>query len=102
MQPTGLEPAQTPVRQSSFCVQAFPSLHAVPSGAAGFEQIPVVVLQVPATWQASLAVHTTVSGPEHKAFWHVPVGVQASVHAVPSGAEGFEQAPVVGSQVPAT
>ena len=94
------DPVQIPVRQVSVCVQAFPSLHAVPSGAAGFEQIPVVVLQVPATWQASLGAHTTVSGPIHAALWQVPVGVQASVHAVPSGAAGFEQIPVAGSHVP--
>ena len=97
---TVFDPVQIPVRQSSDCVQAFPSLHAVPSGAYGFEQMPVVVLQVPATWQASLGAHTTVSGPIHAALWQVPVGVQASVHAVPSGAAGFEQIPVAGSHVP--
>lgn len=82
-------------------MHAFPSLQAVPSVATGFEQMPVVLSQVPATWQASLAAHTTVPGPEHNAFWHVPVGVQASVQAVPSGAAGFEQMPVAELQVPA-
>jgi len=31
-------------------VHAFPSVHEVPFGAFGFEQTPVLVLQVPATW----------------------------------------------------
>ena len=42
-------PAQTPAAQTSFVVQAFPSLHAVPLEAVGFEQVPVAGLQVPAT-----------------------------------------------------
>jgi hypothetical protein len=46
-------------------VQAFPSLHDVPFGAAGFEQSPVAGLHVPATWHASLAVHVTGFDPTH-------------------------------------
>ena len=100
---TGLPPVQTPAWQVSVCVQASPSLHAVPSGCAGFEQAPVEGSQVPATWQASLAVHTTGLPPVQTPAWQVSVCVQASpsLHAVPSGCAGFEQAPVEGSQVPA-
>jgi len=44
----GFAPLQAPAWQVSLCVQAFPSLHAVPFGFAGFEQVPVLGLQVPA------------------------------------------------------
>jgi hypothetical protein len=47
---TELPPTQVPDWHVSVCVQAFPSLHAVPSGAVGFEQTPVAVLQMPAMW----------------------------------------------------
>ena len=47
---TGFDPAQLPLWHVSVCVQAFPSLHAVPFVATGFEQTPVDVLQVPAVW----------------------------------------------------
>jgi hypothetical protein len=40
-------------------VQALPSLQVVVSLANGLEQVPVVGLQTPATWHASLAVQTT-------------------------------------------
>ena len=46
---TGLEPVQTPVWHVSVCVQALPSLHAVPFDAFGFEQVPVAGSHVPAT-----------------------------------------------------
>ena len=48
MQTTGLPPTQVPAWQLSVCVHALPSLHAVPSATAGFEQSPVVLSQVPA------------------------------------------------------
>jgi hypothetical protein len=41
---------QTPDPHPSLVVQGFPSLHAVASGAFGFEQIPVVGSHVPAVW----------------------------------------------------
>ena len=47
---TGLEPVHVPDRHVSVCVQALPSLHAVPSAAFGSEQTPVAGLHVPATW----------------------------------------------------
>jgi len=48
-QVTGLLPVQTPAWQVSVCVQALPSLHAVPLPAAGLEHVPVEELHVPAT-----------------------------------------------------
>src|SRR5262245_44811393 len=59
VQTTGFAPVQTPDAQVSVRVQALPSLHDVPSGALGFEQVPLAGLQVPATWHGSLAVQTT-------------------------------------------
>ena len=50
LQTTGFEPTHAPAWQESDCVQALPSLHAVPLGAAGFEQVPELGLQVPAAW----------------------------------------------------
>ena len=46
---TGFAPVQTPLWQLSLCVQAFPSLQAVPSALLGFEQ-PVAGSHTPATW----------------------------------------------------
>jgi hypothetical protein len=62
---TGLDPAHTPAWHESVCVQALPSLHVVPLGAAGFEQVPVDGLHTPATWQASVAAHVTGFAPVH-------------------------------------
>jgi len=45
---TGLPPVQTPLWQLSVCVQALPSLQALPLAFAGFEHVPVAGLQVPA------------------------------------------------------
>src|SRR5213593_1463586 len=50
VQTTGLVPVQLPPWQVSAWVQASPSLQAVPSGMAGFEQTPVTGSQVPASW----------------------------------------------------
>jgi hypothetical protein len=50
VQTTGLPPRHVPVSQASVRVHALPSLHVVPSGAAGLEHWPVCTLQVPATW----------------------------------------------------
>jgi hypothetical protein len=52
----------------------------------------VPALQVPATWQGSLAVQTIGLLPVQTPFWQVSV----RVHALPSLHEG----PVVGAQVP--
>lgn len=48
VQVTGLLPVQVPDWQLSVCVQAFPSLQAVPFASTGLEQAPVEGVQVPA------------------------------------------------------
>jgi hypothetical protein len=63
---------QTALWQVSFKSQRLPSLHVVPSGAAGFEQVPVVGLHVPATWHWSLGVHVTGLVPTHAPDSHAP------------------------------
>jgi hypothetical protein len=47
---TGFEPVHTPAMHASVCVHALPSLQVVPSGALGFEHIPLLGLHVPAMW----------------------------------------------------
>ncbi len=91
-----------PAWQVSPAVQALPSSHGVPSGAAGSEQTPVAGSQIPATWHWSDATQRTAL-PVHTPTWQVSVCVHAlpSSHAVPSATSGSEQAPVVGSHVPA-
>jgi hypothetical protein len=85
-------------------VQALPSLQPVPSGAAGLEQAPVEESHVPATWHWSAAAQVTGLAPTQLPAWQVSDWVQAlpSLHPLPLGAAGLEQAPVVASQVPAT
>jgi hypothetical protein len=101
---TGFEPEHTPAWQESVCVQTSPSLQAVPSGFAGLEQAPVAGLQVPASWHWSAAAQATGFVPVHTPAWQESVCVQAlpSLQAAPSGFAGLEQAPVAGSQVPAS
>ena len=65
MHVTGLVPVHVPAWHVSVCVQALPSLHEIPFGALGFEQVPVAGLHVPATWHWSLAVHVTGLVPVH-------------------------------------
>jgi hypothetical protein len=83
-------------------VHAFPSLHAVPSAFAGFEQSPVCVSQVPATWHWSEAVQTTAVPPQTPAV-HTSLVVHASpsLQADPFAFAGFEHTPVCESHVPA-
>jgi hypothetical protein len=86
-------------------LQALPSPHDVPGGAGGLLHAPLVVSHVPATWQASEAVHVT-----GVPAWQTPLALQVSaplqrlpsLHAVPGGPAGFEHTPVAGLQVPAT
>src|SRR5439155_376888 len=77
VQTTGLEPVHVPLWQVSVCVQALPSLHAVPFADVGLEHAPVDVLHVPATWHWSEAVQTTGLLPVHTPLWQVSVCVQA-------------------------
>jgi hypothetical protein len=101
---TELAPVHPPARQVSNSVPALPSLQAVPSAPAGLLHCPVVGLQSPAVWHASVAAHTVSAPALHAPLWQVSVWVHAlpSLHAVPSGEAGFEHWPVAGSQVPAT
>jgi hypothetical protein len=73
---------------ASVCVQALPSLQVVPSGALGFEHMPLFGLHVPATWHASLAVQVTGFEPVQTPAWQVSLCVHAlpSSHAVPFAA----------------
>jgi hypothetical protein len=92
-----------PAWQVSTCVQAFPSLHAVPSGFGdGGLQSPETGSHVGALLQASPAPHKTGSLPWHTPAMQVSVCVHAvpSLQAVPSGRGGFEQRPVAESHTP--
>jgi len=104
VQLTGLLPVHIPLWQVSVCVQVLPSLQLAPSGLAGFEHVPVVGSQVPATWHWSEAVQVTGFAPAHVPPWQVSVWVQAlpSLQLAPLGLAGFEHVPIVGSQVPAS
>jgi hypothetical protein len=88
---TGFVPVHVPPWQVSVCVQALPSLHAVPFAAGGFEHWPLDGLHVPATWHWSDAVHTTGLVPMQAPDWQVSVWVQASasLQLVPFTAGGF-------------
>src|SRR6185503_15288536 len=86
VQTTGAPLVQGPDWQLSLCVQAFPSLQAVPSAAGGFEHTPVPVSQSPATWHWSSAVQTTGAPLVQVPDWQLSLWVQAlpSSHACPS------------------
>ena len=100
---TGFDPVHAPAWHAYNVLHLLLPVHAVPSGAPGFEQAPIVGSQLPATWHWSLAVHITGFEPVHEPLWHVSVCVQElpSLHAVPLAAEGLEHIPLVGSQAPA-
>jgi hypothetical protein len=87
-------PPHVPLVHTSLLVHAFPSLHVVPFGAAGFEHWPVLVLHVPATWHWSDAEQRIGFEPVHVPLWHVSVCVHAfpSLQAVPSAT--YDQAVV--------
>ena len=78
-----------------------PSAHVVPFALAGFEQVPVEVSHVPASWHWSLAVHVTGLLPTQVPAWQLSDCVHAfpSLHVVPLGAVAFEHAPVPVSHV---
>jgi hypothetical protein len=104
VQTTGLLPTQAPVWQLSLCVQALPSLQVVPSGLLDpVAHVPVAGLQVPGSWQASDATHTTGLLPTQTPAWQLSLCVQAlpSLQVVPSGFAGpAAHVPVAASQVP--
>src|SRR5437867_3730784 len=95
---------QAPAWQESLWVQASPSVQAVPFGLSGLEQTPLEGGRAPGRGHWSRAVQTTGCVPTQAPAWQESVWVQASpsVQAVPSGLLGLEQAPLPGSQVPAT
>src|SRR5438552_1557773 len=102
VQTTGFAPSQLPFWQVSLCVQALPSVQAVPLVLfVGTEHAPVAGLQVPGSWHWS-AVQTTGFAPTQLPFWQVSLCVQAlpSVQAVPTGLfVGTQHTPVAGLRV---
>src|SRR5204862_398289 len=73
----GLPPLQTPAWQLSVCVHMSPSSQVVPSGLAGFEQVPLAGLQAPAMWHWSDAVQVIGLPPTHAPPLQVSTVVQA-------------------------
>jgi hypothetical protein len=56
---TGFEPVQVPLEHAYDWKHGLVPVQVVPSEAVGFEHVPLLGSHVPATWQASLAVHVT-------------------------------------------
>ena len=79
-------PAHMPERHVSGSVPALPSLHVAPSPLFGFEQMPVPVSHVPATWHWSTGEHVTGLLPLHLPASHLSVCVHLSpsVQVAPS------------------
>ena len=94
---------QAPPTQVAPSRHTAPSSHGVPSGTAGFEHIPEVESHTPAAWHGSDAVHVVGLPLVQAPLIQVSPKVHAlpSLHPLPSGAAGFEHAPVPWSQAPA-
>src|SRR3989442_1776010 len=92
-------PAHTPLWQVSNRVQALPSVHALPSGLAGFEHAPVAGLHVPGLWHWSWAGHTTAFPPGRAPGWE-RVELLEAAPSLNKNPAGLGHAPVAGSQVP--
>jgi hypothetical protein len=84
-------PVQAPVWQLSPVVHGLPSLQVVPFGAVGLLHAPVAGSQVPATWQASCAVHTTGTPEVQVPFMHDEP--QVPPHGVPFALFTWPQLP---------
>ena len=99
---TVLVPVQVPPGKCPLCVQAFLSSQGVPLAAAGFEQVPVAGLHVPAAWHWSAAVHVTGFAADAGPAWQASPCVHAlpSLQAVSVRRVGFEHVPVAGLHVP--
>src|SRR5580704_10394880 len=84
-------PGSPPVKTAVVAAVAAPQPEAFV--ATGLEQVPLVTLQVPATWQRSLAAQTTGPVFEHVPPRHAPT-VQAwpSLQLVPSGMDALGHA----------
>jgi hypothetical protein len=94
-------PVHVPPTQVSLVVHAFPSLHVVPFGFTGFEQVPVDAEHVPALWHWSGSGHTTGVALQAPLWQASPVvHLFPSSHTVPFGWGTAEQAPVAGAHVP--
>ena len=104
LQVTGDAPVQLPAMQVSTWVQALPSVQVVPSTLLGWLQVPLAGSQMPTSWHWSNAVQVTGLAPAHSPDWQVSTCVHAlpSLHPVPSTLFGWLQAPLLGSQVPAS
>lgn len=102
VQTTGVPATQVPALQLSPVVQALLSEQVVPSAAAGFEQVPEVWSQVPATWHESEAVQVLTVPPEQAPAWQDSPVVHASrsLQGDPFGAVTTEQVPFAGLQTP--
>jgi hypothetical protein len=98
----GFEPMHVPALHWSVWVQRFSSLQAVPSGATGVEQSPVLGSQVPAKWQESDATQAMRFVGWQTPFWQASLTPHAfpSSQIVPFGRGGFEHWPVAGLHVP--
>jgi hypothetical protein len=70
----GFVPVQAPlVHANDVAHRLAPPEQAVPSGAVGFEHVPVVTSHVPAAWHWSLGAQTTGLEPVHVPPVHVYV-----------------------------
>src|SRR5436853_336588 len=100
----GFPPVHTPVSQASERVQALASVHALPSGLAGFEHATGTGSRGAGVWHWSGAVQTTEFLAVHTPVSKASARVQALawVHGLPSCLAGFGHAPVAGLQVPAS
>jgi hypothetical protein len=95
-------PAHEPTLQV-YCWHLSAPVHAVPSVAFGFEQVPVAGSHVPVVWHASSGSQVIgVPAVQTPAVQASPL-LQALpvLQPVPSVAAGFEHSPLVGSQLPA-
>jgi hypothetical protein len=106
VQTVGGPAVQLPPWQLSPTVHASESaLHVAPFAFAGFEQTPVAVLQVPASWHWSDAVQTVGVPAVQLPLWQLSPTVHAlesALHVAPFVFAGFEQTPVAVLQVPAS
>jgi hypothetical protein len=104
-QTTGSAPPHAPFVQLSVRVQALPSLHPAPFGLAGSEHRPLDGSHTPALWHWSDAVQTVgVPGVQLPLRQLSPTvhASESALHVAPFVFGGFEHAPVVGLQLPAS
>src|SRR5438132_14086674 len=69
VQTTGFAPTQLPFWQASVCVQASPSLQAVPSSFSGAAQVTAAAGQEPAASRCWRDGETTGFAPTQRACW---------------------------------